>query len=90
LARIGGEREQMMTVKGAHKLFLLSRKGFVKLAIEQAASLVPIYIFGETDLFSHHQWGIGARLWMVRKLGTIGFRTEFQYQKVFARDTYLS
>jgi len=65
----GGEREQMMTVKGANKLFLLSRKGFVKLAIEQAASLVPIYIFGETDLFTHHQWGIGARLWMVRNLG---------------------
>jgi len=65
----GGEREQMMTEKGKHKLFLKSRKGFVKLAIEQEASLVPIYIFGETDMFTHHSFLIGARKWLVAKLG---------------------
>jgi hypothetical protein len=39
---IGGEKEQLMTVPGEHKIFLRSRKGFVKLALEYGAHLVPM------------------------------------------------
>jgi hypothetical protein len=49
----GGEREQIATERGKHKAFLSSRKGFIKLAMEEGASLVPVYAFGETDLFHH-------------------------------------
>lgn len=65
----GGEREQMMTQKGKHRLFLKSRKGFVKLAIESGAKLVPIYVFGETDLFEHSSFLLGARIKLMRSFG---------------------
>ena len=47
----GGEKEQIITVKGRHRLYLLKRKGFCKIALESGASLVPIYVFGETELY---------------------------------------
>jgi len=65
----GGEREQMLTVRGKHRIFLKSRKGFVKLAVESSASLVPIYTFGETNLYDHWPLLLGLRTWMVKSLG---------------------
>jgi 2-acylglycerol O-acyltransferase 2 len=65
----GGEREQMMTVRGKHRLYLNSRKGFVKLALEKHASLVPVYVFGETDLFTHSSFLLGPRLWLMKNFG---------------------
>ena len=65
----GGEKEQLETVYGQQRVFLKSRKGFVKLALEHGAHLVPVYAFGETDLYSHSQFLIGARKWLVNKFG---------------------
>lgn len=65
----GGEKEQMMTVRGKHHLYLNSRKGFVKLALENNASLVPTYIFGETDLFNHSAFLLGPRIWLMKNFG---------------------
>ena len=49
---IGGEKEQLMTEVGKHKIFLKNRKGFVKLAIEYGIPLVPMYAFGENDCYT--------------------------------------
>ena len=65
----GGEKEQMETIYGENRILLKTRKGFVRLAIEQGASLVPVYAFGETDLYYHHQLAIGLRRWLVIKFG---------------------
>jgi hypothetical protein len=43
------------------------RKGFVKLAIEEGAELVPVYTFGETDLYYHSRLLLGLRKWIVKK-----------------------
>jgi hypothetical protein len=42
LVFIGGEKEQLLTKPGNHKIFLKSRKGFVKLALEYGVDLVPM------------------------------------------------
>lgn len=39
---IGGEKEQLMTEPGSHKIYLLNRKGFVKLALQYGCDLVPM------------------------------------------------
>lgn len=65
----GGEKEQMETVRGKHIIYLKQRKGFVKLAMQQGAQLVPVYAFGECDLYNHYQFGIGFRKMLVEKFG---------------------
>jgi 1-acyl-sn-glycerol-3-phosphate acyltransferase len=49
---IGGEKEQLMTAVGEHRVYLKSRKGFIKLALASGADLVPMYAFGENDCYS--------------------------------------
>ena len=65
----GGEREQLETVYRRQRLVLRDRKGFVKLAMQQGASLVPVYAFGETSLYKHSQAGITWRKWLSHKFG---------------------
>lgn len=65
----GGEREQLETIYDKQIVYLNSRKGFVKLAIEHGANLVPVYAFGETNLYNHYQFGIEFRKWLVKKFG---------------------
>ena len=64
----GGEKEQLMTQEHQHKIFLLSRKGFVKLALEYGTALVPMYAFGENELYRHSQFLMGPRQWLQRNL----------------------
>ncbi|XP_075384267.1 2-acylglycerol O-acyltransferase 3-like [Tenrec ecaudatus] len=49
---IGGAQEALYSGPGQHHLNLLNRKGFVRLALRHGASLVPIYSFGENDIFN--------------------------------------
>ncbi|XP_075384264.1 2-acylglycerol O-acyltransferase 3-like [Tenrec ecaudatus] len=49
---IGGAQKALYSGPGQHSLILLNRKGFVRLALRHRASLVPIYSFGENDIFN--------------------------------------
>jgi len=51
---VGGAQEALYASKGDHKLVLQRRKGFVKLAIKHGASLVPVYTFGENEVYHLH------------------------------------
>ncbi|KAK6009850.1 diacylglycerol acyltransferase [Ostertagia ostertagi] len=68
LINSGGAEEALEARPGAHKLKLLTRKGFVKLALQYGASLVPVYSFGENDLFYQLDNPEGS---LVRKFQTL-------------------
>ncbi|XP_062948196.1 2-acylglycerol O-acyltransferase 3 [Cynocephalus volans] len=48
---VGGAHEALYAIPGEHCLMLRKRKGFVRLALRHGASLVPVYSFGENDVF---------------------------------------
>ncbi|KAK6728254.1 hypothetical protein RB195_005722 [Necator americanus] len=48
---VGGAEEALDAHPRMHKLKLASRKGFVKEALRAGASLVPVYSFGENDIY---------------------------------------
>ncbi|XP_004484356.2 2-acylglycerol O-acyltransferase 2-like [Dasypus novemcinctus] len=48
---VGGAREMLDARPGAYTLLLRHRKGFVRLALEHGAALVPIFSFGENELY---------------------------------------
>uniref|UniRef100_G1PEX4 Acyltransferase n=1 Tax=Myotis lucifugus TaxID=59463 RepID=G1PEX4_MYOLU len=48
---VGGAQESMYALPGVHQVVLQNRKGFVRLALRHGASLVPVYSFGENDVF---------------------------------------
>jgi hypothetical protein len=51
----------MLTIKGRERIFLKKRKGFIKLALEQGSEVIPVYAFGESDLFVHSSFLLNAR-----------------------------
>lgn len=48
---VGGAQEALYARPGNHRLVLNKRKGFVRVAIQTGASLVPVFSFGEIDIF---------------------------------------
>jgi 2-acylglycerol O-acyltransferase 2/2-acylglycerol O-acyltransferase 1 len=48
---VGGARESLDARPGSVKLVLQRRKGFVKMAIRTGADLVPVFAFGENDVY---------------------------------------
>ncbi|GMT12249.1 hypothetical protein PFISCL1PPCAC_3546 [Pristionchus fissidentatus] len=48
---VGGAEEALDAHPGQHILTLNKRKGFIKLALENGADLVPCFGFGENDLY---------------------------------------
>ncbi|CAF3673388.1 unnamed protein product [Rotaria socialis] len=51
---IGGAREMYLTKNDTMKLYLKARQGFVRLALQHGASLVPVISFGENELYTRH------------------------------------
>jgi len=54
--------------KKTYVLYLKSRKGFVKLAIQFGLDLVPIFTFGEIETYRQIRWGLKWRLRLSRFL----------------------
>nr|XP_020454642.1 diacylglycerol O-acyltransferase 2-like isoform X2 [Monopterus albus] len=48
---IGGAAESLSSSPGVHTILVKQRKGFVRMALECGADLVPVYSFGENELF---------------------------------------
>ncbi|XP_072757346.1 diacylglycerol O-acyltransferase 2 [Anoplolepis gracilipes] len=48
---VGGASESMESTPGTYRTIVKKRKGFVKLALKHGTSLVPVFSFGETDLY---------------------------------------
>ncbi|KAM9440423.1 diacylglycerol O-acyltransferase 2-like [Clarias gariepinus] len=48
---IGGAEESLASAPGVNTVVMKQRKGFVRLALENGADLVPVYSFGENELF---------------------------------------
>nr|XP_056719383.1 2-acylglycerol O-acyltransferase 2-A-like [Euleptes europaea] len=49
---VGGPPESLDARPGAFTLQILSRKGFIKMALQHGAALVPVFSFGENELFN--------------------------------------
>jgi len=87
---VGGAAEALEAVPGTEtRLVLGKRKGFVRLALSLGADLVPVYCFGENELFSQVINPEGSRLRKLQEWGkkTFGFSIPIFYGRgVFNHD----
>jgi len=65
----GGEAEQILTTYGQERIYLQSRKGFLKLAMRKNVPVVPVYVFGSSDLFYTSTAFATPRKWIQKKFG---------------------
>ncbi|KAM9326493.1 diacylglycerol O-acyltransferase 2-like [Gastrophryne carolinensis] len=59
---VGGAAESLSCQPGVTTVILSRRQGFVRLALEHGADLVPSFSFGETDLYQQIQFTEGSLL----------------------------
>ncbi|XP_033954246.1 diacylglycerol O-acyltransferase 2-like [Pseudochaenichthys georgianus] len=69
---IGGAAESLASAPGVNILVMRQRKGFVRVALEFGADLVPVYAFGENDLFKQ----------VVLSEGSLGRRFQELFKKI--------
>ncbi|XP_066106018.1 2-acylglycerol O-acyltransferase 2 [Saccopteryx bilineata] len=66
---VGGAQEALNARPGAYTLLLRNRKGFIKLALIHGAALVPVFSFGENDLYDQVENSPGSWLrWIQNRL----------------------
>ncbi len=51
LLAVGGAQESLLSAPGTYDIILAKRKGFIKIALQTGAKLVPVIGFGENDLY---------------------------------------
>lgn len=75
----GGAAEALDAHPGTHSLTLNRRSGFFRIALQHGASLVPIYSFGENDLYEQapNDEGTLVRTIQNNLLKYLGFATPF-------------
>lgn len=71
---VGGAVEALEARPGSYTLKLKDRKGFIKLAMENGASVVPVFSFGENDIYTQVPNPEGSFVrnvqnWMTKRLG---------------------
>ena len=59
---VGGAQEALQGTDDTIELILKNRKGFVKLALETGADLVPCFGFGEQQIFQMLQMPEGSKM----------------------------
>lgn len=59
---VGGAREALNARPGNYKLVLKERKGFIKIALETGAALVPVFSFGEVEVYDQPANPPGSKL----------------------------
>jgi 1-acyl-sn-glycerol-3-phosphate acyltransferase len=64
----GGEEESMYATITEDILVLKNRKGFVRLALQHGASLVPIYGIGNNETFHRYNFAMNLRKWIQKNL----------------------
>ncbi len=65
----GGEAEQLLTQYGKEQVYVKSRKGFIKLAMRKKVQVVPMYVFGSSDMVYTSSILYGPRKWLMKNLG---------------------
>ncbi|KAG9013286.1 diacylglycerol O-acyltransferase 1 [Tulasnella sp. JGI-2019a] len=72
---IGGAAESLSARPGTADLTLKKRLGFIKIAIQQGASLVPVFSFGENDIYDQLSNEKGTTVYKLQK----GFQNLFGF-----------
>ncbi|XP_060137967.1 2-acylglycerol O-acyltransferase 3 [Zootoca vivipara] len=57
---VGGAAESLDCAPGEQRVRLHGRRGFVRLALQHGADLVPVYTFGENDIFRQIRFPEGS------------------------------
>jgi hypothetical protein len=65
---IGGSREYNIARPGTMEVVIRIRKGFVRVAVETGANLVPVIAFGENELFDKLDISSSSLLWPVARV----------------------
>ncbi|XP_029304456.1 2-acylglycerol O-acyltransferase 3b [Cottoperca gobio] len=69
---IGGAAESLASSPGVNTVLMKQRKGFVRMALEFGADLVPVYSFGENELFQQ----------VILSEGSLGQRLQVLFKKI--------
>eukprot|EP00475_Leptophrys_vorax_P013656 TRINITY_DN2002_c0_g1_i1.p1 TRINITY_DN2002_c0_g1~~TRINITY_DN2002_c0_g1_i1.p1 ORF type:complete len:429 (-),score=119.01 TRINITY_DN2002_c0_g1_i1:78-1364(-) len=72
---LGGAKESLDAHPGRYDLTLKDRKGFVKIALRHGAALVPVFSFGENDIWDQaaNPKGSSLRKWQDNLTKKMGF-----------------
>ena len=65
----GGMDEQLMTDFGKEKVYLSKRKGFIKLSMKENVPVVPMYVFGCSDMYYTSSAFFRLRFWIMKSFG---------------------
>ncbi|PIC41535.1 hypothetical protein B9Z55_008920 [Caenorhabditis nigoni] len=87
---VGGAAESLDAHPGKHELTLMSRKGFVREALLTGAHLVPVYSFGENDVFEQaaNPPGSTLRKWQEKLRKSMGTALPMVKGRGFLQYTY--
>ncbi|XP_075210781.1 2-acylglycerol O-acyltransferase 2-A-like [Lycorma delicatula] len=65
----GGAEESFFCKPGTYKIILKKRKGFIRIALQSGTPIVPVFSFGETDLYDQLTGSPGSLLSWFQNLG---------------------